>query len=217
MLRTAEEWIRAYQMKGALWLHDGSPKKPHAELASGKHSNGFFNSRLVIADEPLLADAAHDLVELFWFEEKLADAQVVVGPQTGATMLAGLIARRLSHLSQRACLTASPAKDADGKPNVFTPAEHGFLKGMYSLFCEDVITTGGSIRHTVEAVEKAGGIPLRYVLTLVNRSGASRIDGRKIVALIDRPMPMWTPDDCPLCKGGSEAIRPKDNWARLTA
>ena len=58
-----------------------------------------------------------------------------------------------------------------------------------------------------------------FVAVLVNRSGLTEVGGKKIVALIDRPMPMWTPDECPLCKAGSEAIRAKgsENWARLKA
>jgi hypothetical protein len=52
----------------------------------------------------------------------------------------------------------------------------------------------------------------------VNRSGLTEVNGMKIVALIDHPMPMWAPEECPLCPQGSEAIRAKgENWARLTA
>ena len=36
-------------------------------------------------------------------------------------------------------------------------------------------------------------------------------------AVIDKAMPMWVPEECPLCQAGSEAIRPKGNWDRLTA
>ena len=84
---------------------------------------------------------------------------------------------------------------------------------------EDVLTTGGSVDLTAEAVTNAGGVVLPFVIILVNRSGLTEVNGKKIVALIDRPMPMWTPDECPLCKQGSEALRPKgtENWDRLNA
>jgi hypothetical protein len=82
---------------------------------------------------------------------------------------------------------------------------------------EDVLTTCGSIDLTATAVTNAGGIVLPVILALVNRSGLTEVSGKKIIALIDRPMPMWTPDECPLCKVGSEALRPKDNWAKLNA
>jgi hypothetical protein len=42
---------------GALWLYQGdtSPEKPHAELASGKHSGGFFNATMAIQDPSILS------------------------------------------------------------------------------------------------------------------------------------------------------------------
>ena len=45
------------------------------------------------------------------------------------------------------------------------------------------------------------------------------MNGRTIIALIDQPMNNWEPNECPLCQGGSEAIRPKgkENWDRLNA
>ena len=80
-----------------------------------------------------------------------------------------------------------------------------------------MLTTGGSVDRAATAVTNAGGIVLPFLLVLVNRSSLTEASGKKIVALIDRSMPMWTPDECPLCKDGSEAVRPKDNWARLNA
>ena len=58
MTRDTDGWIGQYKQKGALWIHDGNMRRPHALLTSGKHSSGFFNSRLVIPDEVLLRDAA---------------------------------------------------------------------------------------------------------------------------------------------------------------
>ena len=85
------------------------------------------------------------------------------------------------------------------------------------MLCEDVLTTGGSVDLTIDAVESSGGAVMPFILVLVNRSGLTEASGKKIITLINRPMPMWIPDECPLCREGSEAIRPKDNWARLNA
>ena len=100
---------------------------------------------------------------------------------------------------------------------VFSDEELDLLPNQSILLCEDVLTTGGSVDLAATAVTNAGGIVLPFILVLVNRSGLTEANGKKIVALIDRPMPMWTPEECPLCKQGSEAIRPKDNWMRLNA
>lgn len=219
MIRTADGWIRQYQQKGALWIYDGNPRRPHARLTSGMHSNGFFNSRPVIADEDTLRDAASDLLEMFalWDGNNLEVAGVV-GPQTGATKLAEFISHKIRYF-YGSCFSASPVKsEKDGKKSmVFSDEELGLLPGQSVVLCEDVLTTGGSVELTATAVIKARGTVLPWVLALVNRSGLSEVSGKKIVALIDHPMPTWTAEECPLCKKGSDAIRPRwlDNWARL--
>ena len=220
MLRTENGWIDQYKKKNALWIHDGNPKHPHALLTSGKHSNGFFNSREVIPDEGLLREAASDLVESFaLLGEDLRSLDGVVGPQTGATTLARLICEELTLGMDIDYFWASPAKhDKDGKKSmVFSDEDRKILPHRWVLLCEDVLTTGGSVELAAQAVIDAGGVVFPYVLVLVNRSGLKEVNGRKIVALIDRSMPIWEADECPLCKGGSEALRPKDNWVRLNA
>jgi orotate phosphoribosyltransferase len=220
MVRTQEEWISEYQQKGALWIHDGNKLRPHALLTSGKHSNGFFNSRLVIPDEVLLRDAAIDLVELFvQHDGDTSKVQSVVGPQTGATKLSELIRDQFGLLDTNKCSWASPAKnEVEGvKSMVFSDEDRSALLRQTVLLCEDVLTTGGSIDLTASAILNAGGIILPFLLVLVNRSGLTEVCGMKIVALIDRPMPMWTPSECPLCEEGSQAIRPKENWSALNA
>jgi orotate phosphoribosyltransferase len=96
---------------------------------------------------------------------------------------------------------------------------HITLSGEKILLCDEVITTGESIRLAIKAVEKENAVVLPRIVALVNRSGLDEIDGRKIVALITYPMPQWHSDECPLCKVGSEAISPKvgNNWKRLNA
>lgn len=223
MKRTQADWIKAYQDKEALWIHDGNMKRPHALLTSGKHSNGFFNSRRVIPDETLLLEAASNLISVV-VEERLGLTEVhgIVGPQTGATKLAELIRDSIPVFDQNnRCFWASPAKqETDGKKSmVFSTEEVALLPNSNILLCEDVFTTGGSVELASDAVLAAGGIILPFVLVLVNRSGLTINNGKRIIALIDHAMPMWEKDECPLCKQGSEAIAPKDpaNWAKLNA
>ena len=215
-----DSWVKAYQEKGALFIHDGNPKRPHALLTSGNHSNGFFNSRIVCADDELLRDAARDLLTLYSEDDGyIRHIWVVVGPQTGATKLAQVLAEEVANITGLPCDFASPAKhEEDGvKSMMFSDTDTEKVFGASVLACEDVITTGGSVERTIDALEAVDATILPYVLTLVNRSGLCEIRGRRIVALIDHEMPIWTPDECPLCKQGSRAIRPKDNWTELGA
>ena len=144
---------------------------------------------------------------------------VVVGPQTGATKLAELISKKIPAYTGEPCSWASPAKkeDAGEKSMIFTDDELKLLRGQSVLPCDDVFTTGGSVDLAAAGVTSAGGIVLPFILVLVNRSGLTEVSGKTIIALIDRLMPMWTPEECPLCQEGSEAIRPKENWPRLNA
>lgn len=218
---TSLEWIGKYKEKDALWIHDGNPRRPHALLTSGKHSSGFFNSRLVIPDEALLSLAASDLAESLVLRGiDIAQIECVVGPQTGATKLSELIAREIMTRTKTPCSFASPAKHtADGvKSMVFSNADLPLMQDRRVLLCEDVLSTGGSVDLAAAAVTRAGGTILPFVLVLVNRSGLSEGGGRKILSLIERSMPMWIPDECPLCMQGSQAIPPKgENWALLNA
>ncbi len=222
MERNQEWWIKAYQQQAALWIHDGNLARPHAELTSGKHSDGFFNSRLVTSDNLLMVLAAKDLVDFYVQQGNYGLIEIVdrvVGPQTGATKLAAFIAAEISERRNRLCHFSSPEKQGEGasKRMAFADRELERLPGELVLLCEDVITTGGSVDLTAKACIEAGARVQPFVLALVNRSGLEQEGDRSILALIDRPMPMWLPGECPLCKQGSKALRPKDNWAALNA
>ena len=220
MNRTTDGWIEEYKKRGALWIHDGNPKRPHALLTSGKHSSGFFNSRLVISDEVLLREAASDLIELFTKEGgDISEIEGVAGPQTGATKLAELISTKITTLTRRECTWASPEKSEQNgrKVMVLNDEDRENVRGKYFLLCEDVLTTGGSVDLATDSIDDAAGAVTSFVLVLVNRSGLNEVSGKQIIALIDRPMPMWSREECPLCKEGSVAFRPKDNWDLLNA
>jgi len=218
-----DSWISSYQKKRALWLHDGNVKQPHALLTSGKHSDGFFNSELVMEDSNLLGSAALDLFNSLILNKLEVDTVFrVVGPAMGAITLAHDLSHCFSHGRKSnlyPCLCAYTEKEGEGENLRMVFKRTVIQKGEHILLCEDVLTTGGSVEMTMKAVEEAGGIILPFVALLINRSGLSEVKGKKIVALINKPMSMWKADECPLCKQGSEAIRPKgkENWARLNA
>ncbi len=222
MFRTTDRWFDAYKEKGALWVHDDDPRRPHARLASGKHSKGYFNSRLVTEDPQLLDEATYDLIQLFIEQGgALLQVQGCVGPATGATKLVQAASEWVKIHNQRPCFWASPTKQGEepNKSMAFTDKERAMIRGQRVLSKEDVLTTGRSVALMDKAVESAGGIILPYVLVLVNRSGLQEVNGKRIIALIKRDMPIEEPEDCRLCKRGSRAIAPKegDNWALLNA
>ncbi len=228
MKRNQDGWIEAYERKGSLWIHDGNPRRPHALLRGGEHSSGFFNSDGIIEDACLLDEAAGDLVWLMCQQGmRLYESTRVVGPAMGAITLAHDLARWITVSHQRGnvsvsnCMCSYVMKEGEGDDLKMVFKRSPPKPGEIILLCEDVLTTGGSVKRLMKAVEETAGNQVQFadfVAVLVNRSGLRSVNGKQIVALIDKPMPKWKPEGCPLCAQGSEAISPKgENWARLNA
>ncbi len=213
-------WIHQYTSKKALWIHDENPARPHALLSSGLHSAGFFSGKKILSDERLLMMAASDLVDQITVPDML-EVDRVVGPRTGATKLAEFIADEITRRRERPCFWASPRNEGVGENRtmVFDDPDRTVKQGETVLLCEDVISTGASIERAVNVCHNEGGDLLPYYVALVNRSGRQGVAGKRIIALIDRPMPGLDPTSCFLCRQGSEAIMPENhaNWERLVA
>jgi len=79
--------------------------------------------------------------------------------------------------------------------------------GERVLVVEDVVTTGGSTRETIDAVARAGG----HVIgagSIVDRSGGAVDVGAPRAALLTLDVPAYDPENCPLCRQGSVAVKP---------
>jgi orotate phosphoribosyltransferase len=214
-----EAWLDEFKRVGALWLHDDNCNRPHALLTSEKHSSGFFNADRVIEDPSLLKDACARLVHLL--ERVLHPVRIdrVMGPAMGAVTIAFSVAGAIQdrHLSPNDTSWGYFEKIGEGPEKRMTIPRANVRKGDRILLVEDVITTAGSLVLAERAVFDKEAIIIPFVLALVNRSGHMVANGNSIIALIEHPMPTWAPEECPLCKQGSEAIRPKEggNWQRL--
>ena len=199
-------WLPQFERLGALWIHDGNAKRPHAQLTSGNHSNGFFDASKIIERPDVLTHVCQELVRKNPTGRVGADR--VFGSALGACNLAYETARQLNCL----CGFTEPTPEKQMILKRFS-----FPVNSIILVVEDVITTGGTTVKTIVALEQADAKVLPYVWAIFNRSGQSYLGERKIFALIEKELPMWKPDECPLCQLGSVAVRPKANWAALTA
>ncbi len=220
MISRTEYWEQEYIKAGAYWRHDGVRKRHHALLTKGGHSNGFFNSELVMEDPSLLDQACSNLVySLIHMGLELHTIDRVVGPSMGAITPAHDVARHISKLSMRKCFRSYTEKveTPEGTKMVFNRTR--VKPGERVLLIEDVITTGGSVESVAEAVKEMGGFVAPVVLALVNRSGLTETKDKVILSLVDRQIENWKPEECPLCKEGSVAIHPKvgSNWELLNA
>ena len=206
-------------------MHDGNAKCPHVILASGKHSNGFFNSEIILEHPILVDEISSDIVDLLEQSGlKLANVDRVIGPAFGAITLAHDIARHISRRTGKDCKRAYPIKIDDRTKEKSMHFEKTKVKpGELILGCEDVSTTTDSIKMAMDAARKEGGLGVAFIGMIVNRSGNVKVDGAKIISLITRHLPTWDVkkgEECPLCRAGSEAIaeaKKPANWARLNA
>lgn len=80
-------------------------------------------------------------------------------------------------------------------------------KGERILVVEDVITTGGSTRECIAALE-ANGSKVVAASSIIDRSNGIADVGVPRISLVSLDVPSYSPDDCPMCADGIEAVKP---------
>jgi len=75
------------------------------------------------------------------------------------------------------------------------------------LVVEDVITTGGSTRECINALEKLGG-DVVAAASIVDRSNGTADVGVPRTSLLSLDVPSYSASDCPMCAAGSEPVKP---------
>ena len=202
-------WKQVFEENGAIWIHDGNANRPHALLTSGLHSDGFVNCTFITQQPVLLQKivSASDGLAPHLPQEKI---DWVIGSAFGAITLAHSVALQIS---SRAGFT-----EKDGEAMKLSRFE--VEPSASILVVEDTISTGGSTLKTMDGIMNAG-IPkeniLPYIVCLVNRSGRKDLAGKEIRALLTLQIHSWQAVECPLCKLGSTAVRPKSHWRELTS
>jgi len=79
--------------------------------------------------------------------------------------------------------------------------------GEKILVVEDVITTGGSTRETVAALQ-ASGAEVVGAASIIDRSGGQAMVGVPRIALATLAVAAVDPAVCELCQQGTPAIKP---------
>ncbi len=182
-----DELLKIYQDSNALL-------EGHFQLSSGRHSNRYLQSALVMQYPAIAEKLGRELASKF--EDTQVD--VVVGPAMGGITVAYEVGRALG---VRALFT----ERENGKMTL----RRGFKinKGEKVLVCEDVVTTGGSVREVIAFLESAGAeiVGVGYI---VDRSNGKVDFGYPGKSLLSLEVVSYAPEDCPLCKTGSPAVKP---------
>jgi orotate phosphoribosyltransferase len=85
----------------------------------------------------------------------------------------------------------------------------GFVIGENDrvLVVEDVLTTGGSTRETMQVAKTAGG-QVVGAASIVDRSSGSAQFDVPFAALLEVALPTYEPAACPLCARGLPVVKP---------
>jgi orotate phosphoribosyltransferase len=75
------------------------------------------------------------------------------------------------------------------------------------LVIEDVVTTGGSTRECIAAIEQHGAVVIGAA-SIVDRSDGTADVGVPRISLVKFDVPAYSADECPLCRQGSSPVKP---------
>jgi orotate phosphoribosyltransferase len=175
----------------------GAIKSGHFILASGRHSDNYVE-KFDLLRQPRETEAAmRHLTKAF----KDTAIHVVVGPTTGGVILAFEVGRQLGVKAAYAERKESGSGREFRRGTVFEP-------GSRVLVVDDILTTGGSIRETLAALEHHP-VDVVAVAVLVDRSGGSvQFAPVPLVSLGSLNIATWEPDTCPLCAKGIPVVKP---------
>jgi orotate phosphoribosyltransferase len=188
----------------------GAIRHGHFELSSGLHSGMYVQCALVLQYPRFAEKLGKALAALF----SDATIEAVVSPAIGGLIIGQEVARALPE-PKSSTGGGVPAlfveRDASGTMTL----RRGFFirPDQHVLVIEDVWTTGGSTQEAIQVVQEAGG---RVVAAgaLIDRSGGKIDFSVEAQALLDLPIESYEPEDCPLCREGSAAVKPGSRFVR---
>lgn len=176
----------------------GAVKHGHFKLTSGRHSDTYIQCARIqefpVLNNQLAEEAIKNLPE--GMEIDLVAAPAVGGIVFGYAVAAALEKRFI--WSER----------VDGAMTL--RRNFHVNEGEKVLICEDVVTTGGSVKELIDLIIENGGIVVG-VISMINRGGALKFDN-DYYPLIDLPTPSWDPEQCSLCKNGEVIDSPGSRY-----
>lgn len=184
-----------------LFVASGALLEGHFLLKSGRHSARYLEKFAVLQHPSLAVEIGGRLAGVLAVHEP----NVVVGPTTGGVLLAFEVARQLEGTLGRPVrgIFAEPA--ARGRREL----RRGFAISAHDrlVLVDDILTTGVSLRETIDAVRAAGGRPLAAAV-IADRSTEPIDLGIPLNALARLTIPTYPPADCALCAAGAPLTKP---------
>jgi len=188
---TEDEILQHFRATNALL--DG-----HFVLSSGLHSPTYLQCALAL-QKPADADRfARELVNRMALDRSIAGVETVASPAIGGLVIGFAVAQAI------------------GVRFIWTERQNGEMtlrrgfsvrKGEKVLVVEDVITTGGSTRECMAALEQ-NGADIIAAASIVDRSAGRADVGVPRTSLVSLDVPSFEPTACPLCESGQPVVKP---------
>ena len=172
----------------------GMKQEGHFLLSSGLHSSLYFEKFRLLERPDLLTIFCKEMAEHFEFQE----IERVAGPTMGGMVVAYEVAK---------CLGVHwiLAERVDGRRDFRRGAK--IKEGEKFLVVDDVLTTGGSLRETMDAVQRGGGVVVG-IGVLVDRRDEETNFELPIFSIYRSKAIDYPSETCPLCKGGVKLTQP---------
>jgi len=200
----------------AIWIYQGKPGEPHALLTFGKHSDGYINLSAVLQFPNLCEILAKSLIEKLKKEGiDLKRVDAVASSSYAAITFGQEVARQLKVMF---VFTEKEQKEQEWSERFKLPKKARLLQ------VEELISTLSTTRKVKKAIlaqnpdvdflEKEGKT---IVATIVHRPGKlpKTYPDYLVIALMEKEIHVWEPNECPLCKRNSPALKAKPNWEKF--
>lgn len=178
----------------ATFRRSGALLEGHFTLSSGLHSPGYLQCARVL----MFPRDAEALGAALGAKVRSLGATVVLSPAMGGIVIGQEVGRALD-------VPALFAERVDGT----LALRRGFALGPDDrvLVVEDVVTTGGSTRETID-VARAAGATVVGACSIVDRSGGQPGLDVPFHSLLPMALPTYQPEACPLCAQGLPVVKP---------
>lgn len=173
----------------------------HLVYTSGRHGRSYVNKDALYPHTAETSKICGRIAEQFVG----LGVDVVAGPTIGGVIMAQWVAHHLSQVTFLPVLAVYAEEvEVEGKrARAFRRGYADIIASQRVLIVEDILTTGGSVRQVIAAVQAAGGTVVG-VGALCNRGNitAQTLGVPTLTALVNLPLESWEADTCPLCQQG---------------
>ncbi len=170
----------------------GALLRGHFQYASGRHGEVYVE-KFRLLEQPYVTESLCRQIAAH-FHDRSPD--VVVGPTTGGILLAHETAK---HLGESVKAFFAERGESGGR---YLGRGFTIEPGQSVLVVDDVLTTGGSVRDTLDAVAEAGGSAVGVGLVIDRTNGATRFGELESFACLAIDVASYSPEQCELCAAG---------------